>query len=277
MELGEYGVWTHYNQIGEENAGEAAALAESLGYGTFWLGGSARLPKTRPLLAGSERLVVATGIVNVWYYDDPLDLAAEYAEMTSEFGDRLLIGVGIGHPEVTAEYVSPLVTMSAFFDGLDSAPAPVPRDRRCIAALGPKMLDLSLERSLGTHSYFTPVEHTRFARERLGDDALVAVELACVVDTDSERARAAAREYASIYLGWRNYTNNLKRFGFGDEDIALPGSDRLIDAIIPQGSAEEIAAVAHRHREAGADHVCLQPVGVTGMPRDEWAALAAAL
>jgi probable F420-dependent oxidoreductase len=118
------------------------------------------------------------------------------------------------------------------------------------------MLDLAGERTAGTHSYFVPVEHTRFARERLGPDKLVAPELACVIGTDPVRAKAVARDFAELYLGLRNYTNNLLDFGFTEQDIANGGSDRLIDAVIPQGSAEQIAEVVCAHLDAGADHVC---------------------
>jgi len=276
VELGRFGVWTTYQAIGEQNAGEAASLVQELGFGTFWLGGSPRLPTVRPLLEGGERLAVATGIVNVWAYD-PADLAREYAELSPAYGDRLLVGIGIGHPEATSDYTRPLASTRTFLDGLDDATPPLPRDRRCLAALGPKMLDLCAERSRGTLSYFVPVEHTRSARERLGPAALIATELACVVDTNPESARAAARRYATLYLGLRNYTANLRRFGFGDQDIADGGSDRLIDAIVPHGSADEIAEVVQAHLDAGADHVCLQPVGTHDIPRPQWAALAAAL
>ena len=276
MQLGEIGIWTSYRAIGEQNAGEAAALVAELGYGAFWLGGSPRLPTVRPLLEATESLVVATGIVNVWQYE-PAQLAAEHAELTRDFPDRLLLGIGIGHPEATSDYSRPLATMRAFLDGLDGAATPVPREGRCLAALGSKMLDLCAQRSLGTLTYFTPIEHTRFARGRIGEHALVATELACVVDTDADRARATARSYAELYLGLRNYTSNLRRFGFTDEDIADGGSDALIDAIIPHGTADEIAAVARAHLDAGADHVCLQPVGVSGIPHEEWTALASAL
>jgi probable F420-dependent oxidoreductase len=146
-----------------------------------------------------------------------------------------------------------------------------------LAALGPKMLDLAGERALGSHPYFTSVEHTRFARDRLGTGPLLAPELACVVDTDAERARASARDYAAVYLGLSNYTNSLLKFGFTEHDIADGGSDRLIDAVIPHGSATEIAKAAHAHLEAGADHVCLQTVGVSGVPQEQWTALAQAL
>jgi probable F420-dependent oxidoreductase len=276
MPLGEIGVWTSYPAIGEENAAQAAKLAEDLGFGAFWLGGSPQLSTVRPLLDATEPLIVATGIVNVWQYE-PDRLAAEHAELTRAFPGRLLLGIGIGHPEATGGYSKPLSTMREFLDGLDAADTPVPRDERCLADLGPKMLDLSAERSLGALSYFVPVEHTRFARGRMGDSALLATELACVLDTDVERARAKARPYAQRYLGLRNYASNLLRFGSTNEDLADGGSDRLIDAIVPHGGAEEIAAVVRQHLDAGADHVCLQPVGVSGIPREEWSALASAL
>jgi probable F420-dependent oxidoreductase len=276
MRLGEIGIWTSYRAIDERDAGEAAKLVEGLGYGTFWLGGSPRLPTVRPLLDATERLTVATGIVNVWQYE-PATLAAEHAELAREFPGRLLLGIGIGHPEATSDYTRPLSKMRQFFDGLDSAATPVPRDERCVAALGPRMLDLCADRSLGTLTYFTPVEHTRFARERVGENGLVATELACVLDADDDRARATAREYAELYLGLRNYTTNLLNFGFTERDIAGGGSDRLIDAIIPHGTAEQIAAVAREHLDAGANHVCLQTVGISGIAHEQWSALAAAL
>jgi probable F420-dependent oxidoreductase len=275
MQLSTIGIWTSYRQIGAANAAVAARLAEELGL-VFWLGGSPRLPDLRPLLEATGQLVVATGIVNVWQ-NDPAELAGQFAQLDAEFPGRILVGLGIGHPEVTSDYTRPLTTMRTFLDGLDGATPPLPAARRCLAALGPKMLDLAAERSAGAHTYFVPVEHTRATRDRLGLDALVATELACVLDDNDERARATARDYAALYLGLRNYTGNLLRHGFAEEDITRGGSDRLIDAIVPHGGPERIAAVAREHLNAGADHVCLQPVGVEGVPQEEWAALAAAL
>ncbi len=167
--------------------------------------------------------------------------------------------------------------MREFFDGLDAAQPPVPRDERIAAALGPKMLDLAAERSLGTHPYFTPVEHTRFARERVGPDALVVPELAVVVEPEPETARGLAREYAALYLRRSNYTRNLLGFGFTEADVADGGSDRLIDAVIPHGSPEAIATAVHAHLDAGADHVCVQPLGHGGAPVADYRALAAVL
>jgi probable F420-dependent oxidoreductase len=276
MELGKIGVWTSYRVIGEENAGEAARLVEELGYGTFWLGGSPRLSTVRPLLEATENLVVATGIVNVWAYE-PAQLAAEHAELVRDFPDRLLVGIGIGHPEATGDYSKPLSAMRAFLDGLDAAEPPLPRDRRCLAALAPKMLALSAERSLGAIPYFVPVAHTSYARSVLGPEPLLAPEVAFVLDANADSAREQAREYARLYLGLSNYANNLLRHGFTEEDVAAGGSDRLIDEVVPHGSAAEIATVVHAHLDAGANHVTLQAIGEPGIPREGWTALAEAL
>jgi len=276
MDLTAFGVFLGPRLVPDDELGEAAALAEELGYGALWRGGSPNPSRIEPALAATERIAVATGIVNVW--STPADVAAaEFAQLRERFGDRPLLGVGIGHREATAEYKRPLAAMSEYLDGLDAAPESVARDRRCIAALGPKMLDLAAERTLGTHPYFVSVAHTRAARERLGAGPLIAVEVGCVLDEDSTRARATARGYAELYLRLSNYTNNLLRHGFTEDDIADGGSDRLIDEVVPHGSAERIAAAAREHIDAGADHVCLQVVGHTGVPRRQWTDLAAAL
>jgi probable F420-dependent oxidoreductase len=276
MQIGRFGVWTSFRAIGEENGGDAARLAEDLGFDVFWLGGSQQLPALRPLLEATDRIVAATGILNVWA-SDPEQVAADYAQLSAEFPDRVLLGIGIGHPEATSHYAKPLTAMREFLDALDAARTPVPGDGRCLAALGPKMLALSAERSLGAHPYFVPVGHTRFAREALGAGPLLAPELACVLDEDVDSARATARAYAKTYLGLRNYTTNVLKFGFTEQDIADGGSDRLIDALIPHGTAGEIAAAVDEHLAAGADHVCLQAVGVSGIPQADWTALADAL
>jgi probable F420-dependent oxidoreductase len=276
LQLGSFGIWTSYRAIGEDNAGEAARLVEDLGFGALWLGGSPQLPALRPLLEATDRIVVATGILNVWQ-SEPAQVASDFAELSREFPDRVLLGIGIGHPEAQRQYDKPLTAMRAFLDSLDASNPPVPRDRRCLAALAPKMLELSGERALGSHTYFVSVGHTRSARERLGGSALLAPELACVLDDDAESARAKGRKYAELYLGLSNYTRGLVNHGFTEDDIAAGGSDRLIDEIVPHGDAPRIVAAARAHLDAGADHVCLQTVGVKGVPRAEWTALAGAL
>ena len=276
MDLGRIGIWTSYRPFGIERAPEAAKLVEQLGYGAWWVGGSPHVADIRPILDATTRLVGATGILNVWS-NEPGEAAAADAALRAGFPGRVMLGIGIGHPEATSDYRRPLTAMRAFLDGLDASPSPPPVGERCLAALSPKMLDLARERTAGTHSYFVPVEHTRSARERLGPGALVAPEVACVVDTDPVRAKAVAREYAKLYLGLRNYTQNLRRWGFTEADLAGGGSDRLIDAVVPQGSAGQIAEVIRAHLDAGADHVCLQPLGEKGIPRESWTALAKSL
>jgi probable F420-dependent oxidoreductase len=270
-DLGRIGIW-----IGRTAGTHAAREIEELGFGALWIGISPSLDEARPFLEASSRLTVATGILNVWQHE-PADVAAQHAELQRDFGARFLLGVGIGHPEATQEYTKPLTKMREFFDGLDAADQPVPREERVAAALGPKMLDLSAERSLGAHPYFTPVEHTRRARERLGDGPLLAPEVTVVVDPDQDSAREKGREFATRYLQRSNYTRNLLRLGFDQRELEGGGSDRLIDAVAPHGSAEQVAEAVHAHLDAGADHVCLQPVGHGPAPLDDYRALARAL
>jgi probable F420-dependent oxidoreductase len=275
MELTKFGVWIGHS-LPEDEYGAAASLAQELGFGALWLGGSPRLPKVRAMLEATDTLVIATGIVNIWQYD-PAELATEFAAIDADFPGRALLGIGIGHPESVTEYARPLSTSRDFMDGIAASAHPVPRERMVMAALGPKMLDLSFERTLGTHPYFVPPAHTRFARDRLGATALVAPEQTVVVDSDPASGLEKARKFASRYLELVNYTNNLKRFGYTDEDIVNGGSQRLIDEIVPQGSGEQVATVVKAHIDAGADHVCVQTTGVTGIPRAEWTEVAAAL
>jgi probable F420-dependent oxidoreductase len=216
-------------------------------------------------------MVVATGIANVWTYD-PLDLASEYAELERDFPGRVLVGIGIGHPEATSDYTRPLTAMRGFLDVLDRPESRIPQERRVLAALAPKMLALSAERALGAAPYFVPVAHTRYAREQLGPGPLLAPELAFAL-----AGPEPAREYASLYLSLSNYTNNLLRHGYTEADIANGGSDRLIDEVVPNGDVEHIAAIARAHFDAGADHVVLQAVGEPGIPRAGWSRLAEAL
>ena len=270
MQLGQIGIW---NSRRKGSPGVVAEL-EALGYGALWLGGSPSVEQARVYVEAGKTLPVITGILNVWQHD-PADVAREHTKLVADHPDRFILGIGIGHPEATSDYTRPLKTMREFFDGLEAGG--VPREEMVAAALGPKMLDLAAERSLGTHPYFTTPEHTAFARERVGEGVLVAPELTVVVETDVEVARAAAREFAATYLGLTNYTSNLLRFGFTEDDIANGGSDRLIDAVVPHGSPEAIAEAVRAHLDAGADHVCLQPVGHGPDPVEDYRALAKVL
>jgi probable F420-dependent oxidoreductase len=265
MTLGEIGIWRP-----RRHGVDGVKEIEALGYSAFWLGGSPSTEDARPYLEATNAMTIATGILNIWQHE-PAAVAAGHAALEREFLGRFLLGVGIGHPEATSDYTRPLAAMREFIDGLDA----VPKDERIVAALGPKMLDLAGERSLGAHTYFVPPEHTRFARERLGPEKVIAVEVAVVVEPDADTARATAREYAASYLALTNYASNLRRFGYTDDDLAGGGSDRVIDAVIPHGSAEQIAEAVRAHLDAGASHVCLQPLGARRA--EDYAALARVL
>ena len=200
-------------------------------------------------------------------------------------GHRFLCGIGVSHrPFIDhvnepGTYQKPVAKVAEFLDGLDAAATPLARGERCIAALGPKMVELAKTRTSGTHPYLVTPEHTQATREAIGPDALVACEQAVVLDTDPESARATARTHLKTYLGLPNYSNNWKRIGFTDDDLADGGSDRLVDALVAWGDEDAIVARVQAHRDAGADHVCIQALeqDPRAMPAGQWRALAGAL
>jgi probable F420-dependent oxidoreductase len=290
MNLTGIGIWSSALLGNPDDAAvaDAAAEIEALGYTALWIpegAGGAIFERSEQVLAATKRVPVATGILNVWAHE-PAEAAAGHARLTAAHPGRFLLGLGISHAVIVdrdepGRYRKPLTTMRNYLDGLDAAEAPVPREERILAALGPKMLELARERSLGSHPYFTHADHTGAAREVLGPDALLAPEVAVVPETDEERARAIARDYIQLYLGLPNYTNNLLRHGFTDDDLRDGGSDRLVDAVVPWGDPGRIAAALRAHLDAGADHVCIQ-VLTSGsryrdLPRQEWRELAPAL
>jgi probable F420-dependent oxidoreductase len=263
---------------------DAAIELEELGYSRIWFsaGFGPRIPpRFAEILDATERIGVAPGIVSIWH-SSPAEVAA-YAEDTERaHPGRFLLGLGASHAVLVegdgTEYRKPYSKMVEYLDGLDAAGlAP---ERRVLAALGPRMLDLSRDRSTGAHPYFTTAEHTAEARTALGPDRLLAPEVAVVLQADPAAARAVARQYTSGYLSLPNYTNNLRRFGWTDADFADGGSDRLVDAVIPWGSAEQVAAGLEKHYRAGADEVAIQVLNggdATAFPADAFRALAAVL
>lgn len=254
--FGTHGIWGWWGQFSETEVAEM----EALGLGTVWLGGSPKhLRPIRKVLAATENITVATGIVNIWT-TDAVAIAAEYLELENDFPGRFYLGIGAGHPEAIADYTRPYSAVSAYLDVLDTHG--VPQHRRLLAALGPRMLRLSKERSLGAHPYLTVPAHTRIARETLGPDVLLAPEHKVVLDTDPAAARAVGRPPVNEpYLQLRNYTNNLKRLGYTDADIADGGSDQLIDALVAHGDAAAVRSAVDEHLTAGADHVAIQILG----------------
>ena len=254
--FGTYGAWGWFKQFSPDEARQI----EELGYGTIWLGGSPEnLHPIRTILEATENITVATGIVNIWN-SIPYVIAGEFHALERDFPGRFYLGIGAGHPEATSEYTTPFKAVGRYLDALDGKQ--VPPNRRLLAALGPRMLRMSAERSLGAHPYLTTPAHTAQAREILGPDALLAPEHKVVLTEDAQEARAVGRPPVDKpYLHLRNYTNNLKRLGYTDEDIADGGSDALIDDLVAHGTAAQVKARLDEHLAAGANHVAIQVLG----------------
>lgn len=288
MDLGRVGVWSGELRRHEDRGAvvEAAAELEELGYSALFIPGGAGgdvLGAAAELLRATRSVAVATGILNVWMHA-PANVAAGVGRLQEDHPGRFALGLGISHAQSVdrdepGRYRRPLATMRAYLDDLDAAESPVSRERRLLAALGPRMLELARDRSAGSHPYFVPVEHTGVAREALGPRAVLAPEQAVLLETDPVRARERAREHVSVYLALPNYTNNLLRVGLTEEDLRDGGSDRLVDAVVAWGDEEAIAERVAAHHEAGADHVCIQVVGGAPgeLPREDWRRLAGAL
>ena len=253
--LGRFGVWT-FGAIPPEQA----AAIEKLGYGALWVGGSpvADLAFAEPILEATETLQLATGIVNVW--TAPADeVAKRYHQIEEAHPGRFVLGIGIGHPEHTDEYRKPYDVLVEYLDALDVAS--VPTSRRVVAALGPKVLKLAAQRSAGAHPYLTTPEHTAQAHQLIGNTVFLAPEHKVVLARDAGQAREIGRQTVDFYLGLSNYLNSWKRLGFTDDDVAKPGSDKLIDAVVAHGTPDDIARRLNEHLDAGADHVAIQVLG----------------
>jgi probable F420-dependent oxidoreductase len=282
MQLQRVGIWARALRVGDEGVRrEAAAELEELGYGTLWFPGGAgddSIECAEVLLDATERVVVATGITNIWT-EEPAKVAAGHAALAKAHDHRFLLGLGISHAPLVGEdrYRKPYAAMVAYLDALDAAPEPPPLQERVLAALGPRMLALSRDRAAGAHPYLVHPEHTAIAREILGDGKLLAPEQAVVLETDPARARELARMHLKLYLVLPNYVNNWLRHGFTEDDLLDGGSDRLVDALVAWGDDDAIVARVREHHDAGADHVCLQVIhGGDGPPMAEWRRLAPA-
>jgi probable F420-dependent oxidoreductase len=287
--LGGTGIWDMALRYGDRaEAVEATAELEELGFTAVWIpdaGGDDLFGAFEALLGASTRLTVASGILNLWV-QDPVHSAAAYNNLVAAHGNRLLIGIGVSHAPLInqmiegAPFKRPIAKMAEFLTALDEAEPSLPASARVLAALGPKMLELARDRSAGAHPYLVSPEHTATAREILGPDRLLAPEQGVVLETDPDRAREIARKNMSLYFGLPNYVNNWRRYGFTDDDVAAPGSDRLVDAMVAWGDEDAIAARIREHRDAGADHVCIQVMidrEGSELPREQWRRLAAAL
>lgn len=288
MDIGRVGIWMNLDALPAARAQAAAREVEALGYGALWLPeavGREAMSQAALLLGATSKLVLATGIANIWARD-AVTMANGQRTLAEAFPERFLLGLGVSHaPSVENvrghQYDRPVAYLRAYLDAMDRAPytavPPPSQPPRVLAALGPTMLALAAERAWGAHPYLVPVAHTAQARQALGPGPLLAPEQAVVLETDPTRARQIGRAHLERYLRLPNYVNNLRRLGFGDADLAAGGSDRLVDAIVAWGDVAAIGQRVREHLAAGANHVCVQvltPEAGT-IPAKEWAALRA--
>lgn len=285
--LGRIGLWTAaFDFQPMAKAQEAIAQVEEMGFSTVWVPEAVlREPfaSTSLLLSATKKMVLATGIASL-HARTAQTMNAGWRTVSEAFPDRFLLGIGVSHAPMVmgvhkGAYDKPYTTMVNYLDAMDNgvflSPQPSTPPQRVLAALGPKMLKLSAERAAGAHPYFVPVEHTPYAREIMGPDALLAPEQAVVFEADPTKARAIARQHMTTYTRLPNYTNNLKRFGFTEEEI-VNQDDRLVDAIVAWGTTDAIVSRIKQHLDSGANHVCVQVLGEnpTALPMNEWQELA---
>ncbi|KUI46785.1 LLM class F420-dependent oxidoreductase [Mycobacterium sp. GA-1199] len=285
MDLAGVGIWSSQLRYGDQGeAAEAAAELEDLGFTALWIPdvGGPVLDSVEHLLSATKRVVIATGILNLWMHE-PAEVAARYAALTESHGERFLLGIGVSHaPLIDSKepglYRKPLAATRKYLDAIDATPQPVPVANRVLAALGPKMLELAATRARGAHPYLVTPDHTRYAREQLGEGPLLLPEQTVLLTTDRDEARSVGTDWLRSYLALPNYRNNLLRTGFTEEDVETV-SDRLFDAIIASGDEQTVLSRVQQHLDAGADHVCVQVLTADprAFPRDQWRRLSGAL
>ena len=287
MNIGKLGVWYFFDGLPATAAAEAARRIESLGYGALWIPetiGRDPLVAASWLLAGTKKLVLATGIANIYNREPGVTKQAQRT-LAEQSGNRFMLGLGVSHAPLVEgvrglKYGPPVATMRKYLEGMKSAPyqgLPLTAEPpTVIAALGPKMLELAREHCDGAHPYFSSPDHTAMASKILGPDKRLCVEQKVILESDPAKARALARPVASIYLGLPNYRNNWLRMGLSEADFENGGSDKFIDTTFAWGTVEAIRKRIKDHFDAGATHVCLQPVNPNGQFGDlHWEALEA--
>ncbi len=288
-DIGRVGLWTfHLDLQPADRVRDLVPEIEAMGWGALWIPEAVNrdaMVNSALLLGASSRIKVATGIASIWARD-AMTTAASLHTLSEAWPDRFVLGLGVSHAPMVdglrgQDYSKPFSKMRDYLAAMEGALYMSPRaetEHVVLAALGPKMLELAASAASGAHPYFVPVEHTAFAREHLGPDALLAPEQAVVLSTDPEEARGVARGHMATYLGLPNYTNNLRRFGWGDEDLEPPGSDRLVDAIVAWGDEQAVLDRVAAHHDGGADHVALQvlPLDGASVPMDDWRRLSEA-
>jgi probable F420-dependent oxidoreductase len=277
MNLKKIGVWAGLDRLSAADAAAFAKRVEGWGYGALWVpeaAGREVFSSASWLLANSIKLVVASGIANI-YARDALASASAQKGLNEQSGGRFLLGLGVSHAPLVKdlrqhEYGKPVATMRTYLQAMSSAPywsiPPAERPKTVLAALGPKMLELSAELADGAHPYNVPPAHTAEARSLIGKGKLLCVEQGIILETDPAQARAIGRKFLNLYLGLPNYVNNWRRLGFGDADFTGGGSDRLIDTVLVWGDEKAIRARLDEHWQAGADHICVQAIGPEAAP-----------
>ena len=278
MDLGKLGVWYFFDGFSSEQSAAVAKKIEALGYETLWIPetvGKNPVALSAWLLANTKRLNVATGIMNIYHREPGVTLAAQNT-LAEQSSGRFLLGIGVSHKPLVEgvrglEYGPPVTTMRQYLDKMAASPytgiAPDEPPATLIAALGPKMLALAAEKCTGAHPYFSSPEHTRMAREVMGAQAWLCVEQKVILETNPEAARALARPVSRIYHQLPNYRNNWLRMGLSEKDID-DLSDRFIDTTFAWGNSAAIQERIQAHLDAGADHVCIQPVNPNGQMGD---------
>jgi len=289
--LGPIGIWTtRFDSQPAAKVQEAAAELERLGYGAIWVGeavGREAFTQSSLLLSASTRIAIATGIANI-YGRDPFTMSSAQKTLTEAYPGRFVLGLGVSHIPLVEElrghrYEKPISAMTEYLDAMDRAPyravPPKTKPVRVLAALGPKMLQLAARRADGAHPYNVTPEHTAQARQILGHGPWLCPEQAVILETDRIKAREIARAFLSIYMTLPNYTNNLLRLGFHEEDFQNGGSDHLVDALVAWGGLRTVSDRVRAHHAAGADHVAVQVLTADpqGLPLQEWRELAPAV
>jgi probable F420-dependent oxidoreductase len=286
MQMNRLGVWAGLDSLPAPKAAAFARQVEAWGYGALWIPeglGREIFSASAWLLANTRTLIVANGIANIYARDSFSTVAAQMG-LNEQSGGRFLLGLGVSHVPLVEglrkhAYGKPLATMRAYLQAMAEADyrsvAPPATPKTVLAALGPKMLELSAELADGAHPYNVTPEHTRRAREILGSGKQLCVEQAAILETNAADARAIARSFLSFYLTLPNYVDNWRRLGFTDADFAGGGSDRLLDSIIVWGDERAIRERIEAHWQAGADHVCVQAVGQGGLTDERLLALLA--
>ena len=287
MDIGKLGVWYFTDAMSANDAADTAKRIEDLGYGALWIPETVgRNPFVHAswLLSNTSQLTIATGIANIYHREPGVTLAAQQT-LAEQSGNRFLLGLGVSHKPLVEgvrglTYGKPVATMRDYLQKMKSAPYTAPRSnetpKTVIAALGPKMLELAASEVDGAHPYFTSPVHTKMARDILGPDPWLCVEQKVILESDADKARTVARRAASTYQGLPNYRNNWLRMGLELDDINDAGSDRFIDATFAWGSVENINRRIDEHLDAGASHVCIQPIDPNGnIAQPDWNALEA--